>query len=105
MMATKRHKEADRKQAKHQELAEAENLTNIPITCTPSNHSFYNAPSNTISHTIIKYLTNLEENDVIARPAIGLVFFMIILSDKRIICLYLLQKSQNLHQKTILGII
>lgn len=68
-MASKRRKEADRKQAKRQELAAAEDLTHIPITCTPTKHSFYNAPLNTISHTIIKYLTNLQENDVVARPS------------------------------------
>lgn len=67
-MATKRHREADRKQAKRQELAAAEQLIDIPVTCTPEKHLFCNAPPNTLSHAIGRYLTNRQENDVVARP-------------------------------------
>ena len=58
MMATKRYKEADCKQAKHQKLEAIEDLTQIPISFTLIKHSFYNILPNTISHIIIKYLTN-----------------------------------------------
>ena len=46
--------------------AAATHCVDIPITCHPEKHSFYNAPSNTVSHSIIILcLSNLQENDVV----------------------------------------
>lgn len=104
-MATKRRKDAERKQGKRQQIAAATHFVDIPVTCDPEKHSFYNAPTNTVSHSIIQYLSNLQEKDVVARPR----NWSAVLNDyserqKNNLSLSARQKSKSTPQDHITGI-
>lgn len=66
--AEKRRKDAKRKQIQRKRTAAAKCYVDIPTACHPEKYSFYNAPTNTISHSIFQYLSNLQKRDVVARP-------------------------------------
>ncbi|MCJ1271109.1 hypothetical protein MMC22_011008 [Lobaria immixta] len=64
----KRRKETERKAAKRKRDANKSLELQAPIVCEPTKYSFYDAPANTVGHSIIKYLSNLQQNDAVARP-------------------------------------
>lgn len=66
--AEQRRKDAERKQIQRKRTAAATHYIDIPTACHPEKYSFYSAPTNTISHFIIQYLSNLQKRDVVARP-------------------------------------
>lgn len=64
--AEKRRKETERKAAKRKRDAVKSLELHAPIVYKLARYSLYDAPPNTVGHSIVKFLSNLQQNDIVA---------------------------------------